>query len=179
MLNVVIDTSVLISFVLTSGDITRQLIDAWRANEFVVLTTPQIRAELRQVLASPRILERTLIPLDHLADDIDRFSRHVPGELILAGACRDPKDDKFLACAVEGEAHYLVSSDRDLLDIGRFQGICILNPGQFLVAAKLARLSSAEIRARYSRDILAEVAKTLCLEPATLAKVRDAIVVEE
>jgi putative PIN family toxin of toxin-antitoxin system len=30
-------------------------------------------------------------------------------------ACRDPKDDKFLEAAVAGEAHLLVTGDRDLL----------------------------------------------------------------
>ena len=46
----------------------------------------------------------------------------------------DPRDDGVLACAVEGEAHYLVSSDPRLLDIGRYEEVCIVNPGQFLLA---------------------------------------------
>ena len=35
---------------------------------------------------------------------------------------RDLKDDKFLATAVLGQADYVVSEDRDLLDLGECQG---------------------------------------------------------
>ena len=47
-------------------------------------------------------------------------------------ACRDPRDDKFLALAVDGRADYLVSSDRDLLDMEGFDGIPIVTPRDFL-----------------------------------------------
>jgi predicted nucleic acid-binding protein len=36
---------------------------------------------------------------------------------------RDPKDDKVLATAVAGKADYLVSEDRDLLDMERYEGL--------------------------------------------------------
>jgi uncharacterized protein len=45
---------------------------------------------------------------------------------------RDPKDDKFLATAVAGNADYLVSEDRDLLDIGTYQGIRIITAREFI-----------------------------------------------
>ena len=45
---------------------------------------------------------------------------------------RDPKDDKFLATAMAGEADYLVSEDRDLLDLGEHQGIKIVDVATFL-----------------------------------------------
>jgi uncharacterized protein len=47
-------------------------------------------------------------------------------------ACRDPKDNKFLAVAVAGGADALVSGDGDLLDLHPFLGIPILTPGAFL-----------------------------------------------
>ncbi len=39
---------------------------------------------------------------------------------------RDPKDNMFLACALEGHADYIVTGDRDLLDIVTYQGIQIV-----------------------------------------------------
>lgn len=45
---------------------------------------------------------------------------------------RDPKDDKFLATAVAGRAAYLVSEDKDLLDIGEYAGIRIITAAAFL-----------------------------------------------
>jgi putative PIN family toxin of toxin-antitoxin system len=47
-------------------------------------------------------------------------------------ACRDPKDDKFLALAVSCEAGILVSSDHDLLDLHPFRGVAIVTPADFL-----------------------------------------------
>jgi len=47
-------------------------------------------------------------------------------------ACRDPKDDKFLALVVSCGAGILVSSDHDLLDLHPFREIAIATPADFL-----------------------------------------------
>jgi putative PIN family toxin of toxin-antitoxin system len=47
-------------------------------------------------------------------------------------ACRDPKDDKFLARALSGRASVILTGDDDLLALHPFRGIDILNPRQFL-----------------------------------------------
>ena len=39
-------------------------------------------------------------------------------------ACRDPKDDKFLALAVGGGACCVVTGDQDLLALHPFRGVC-------------------------------------------------------
>lgn len=174
MLRVVIDTSTLVSFALTAGDITRQIIDAWRREEFAILTTPATRTELRRVLARPHIMARSRSSLSWLADDIERFSLHIPGALVVQ-ACRDPKDDKFLACAVEGEAAYIVSSDRDLLTIRQYEGVCILNPGEFLIVLQLTNLTTVEIALTYSHETLTLGLNTLCLDPLLAQKIQDAL----
>lgn len=47
-------------------------------------------------------------------------------------ASRDPDDDHILACALEAKADAIVSGDKDLADLGSFEGISILTPRQFL-----------------------------------------------
>jgi predicted nucleic acid-binding protein len=44
----------------------------------------------------------------------------------------DPKDDKFIDCAVAGNAHILVSGDKHLLNLGLYQQIGILPPSAFI-----------------------------------------------
>ncbi len=44
----------------------------------------------------------------------------------------DPDDNKFIECAVEGHAAYLVSRDNDLLRIGQYDGIQIVDDSEFL-----------------------------------------------
>lgn len=45
--------------------------------------------------------------------------------------CRDSKDNKFLECAVDGEADYLISNDEDLLIIKKINNIPIIKIGNF------------------------------------------------
>ena len=46
--------------------------------------------------------------------------------------CRDPDDDWVLATAVAGESDVIVTGDKDLLVLKRFQGIPIVGPRGFL-----------------------------------------------
>lgn len=54
------------------------------------------------------------------------------GELTVEVIAQDPDDNKFLACAIEGEADYIVSGDHHLLDLGSYRCIPILRPAAFL-----------------------------------------------
>ena len=45
---------------------------------------------------------------------------------------RDPDDDKFISCAVDGKCIYIVSGDNDLLSIGNYRDIEILTVVDFL-----------------------------------------------
>ena len=47
-------------------------------------------------------------------------------------ACRDPKDDKFLALALAGQAGFILTGDQDLLTLHPFRDIDILTPRQYL-----------------------------------------------
>lgn len=44
---------------------------------------------------------------------------------------RDPKDDKFINCAIDAKAIYIVSGDSDLLTIKNFAGIEIVTAREF------------------------------------------------
>jgi len=46
--------------------------------------------------------------------------------------CRDPKDDKFLSCAVDSQSKYLVSGDNDLLALKQYQSVEIVKVSDFL-----------------------------------------------
>jgi hypothetical protein len=44
----------------------------------------------------------------------------------------DPSDNKYLECAVEGKADYIISGDKHLTDLQFFRGIKIMDPAKFL-----------------------------------------------
>lgn len=175
MLRVVIDTSSLGSYVLTRGDLMRRVIAYWRANRFVLLSSPQTEAELAGGLSRPQIQRLTVVPLDPLIQGYARYTWHVPGALNLAGACRDPRDDKFLACAFEGAAHYLVTGDKYLLSMRVYRDVAIVNPGQFLLAVELHGLDVPGMMARFDHDTLRAIAQTLSLDPETATRLRAAL----
>ncbi|MFM9074733.1 MAG: putative toxin-antitoxin system toxin component, PIN family [Bacteroidota bacterium] len=45
--------------------------------------------------------------------------------------CRDPKDDFLLALSKQGKANYLITGDKDLLELKLFSQTKILTPKQF------------------------------------------------
>jgi predicted nucleic acid-binding protein len=45
--------------------------------------------------------------------------------------CRDPKDDKFLELAKFVDAQFIVTGDKDLLEIGVFEDVKIVNLAEF------------------------------------------------
>jgi predicted nucleic acid-binding protein len=65
--------------------------------------------------------------------------------IITAGALRlsvvreDPDDDRYVECAVEGRAEYVVSGDRHLLTLGSYRDFVIVSPRAFLAVLPPAR----------------------------------------
>jgi len=108
---------------------------------YLLAVSPDVRAEVQDVLTRPKIrtkfpqitneaVARTLAVLD--------AGLQITPETV-AAVSRDPKDDKFIALAVESKATYLVSEDNDLLILNPYQGIHILNALDFIrILEKLA-----------------------------------------
>ena len=46
--------------------------------------------------------------------------------------CRAPKDDKVLELALNGEAQYIISGDRDLLVLHPFRDVVVITADDFL-----------------------------------------------
>jgi predicted nucleic acid-binding protein len=54
------------------------------------------------------------------------------GRYTLQKIKEDPADDMFLACAMEAQAHVIVSRNQHLLSLKEFQGIKIIGVKEFL-----------------------------------------------
>ena len=136
MLRLVLDTNQFVSSLLVRQGLPAQVLDAWQRREFLLITSPPIIAEIRSTLNYPRI--RRKYPLTD--DDVERLvtllkqdALVVPGEIDVASAIpADPTDDMVLACAIEGQADLIVSSDHHLLNLGEYQGIPIVTAREFL-----------------------------------------------
>ena len=114
----VVDTNLAVSGIVFPGDPPRALIRAFLARAFTLISSPQVRAEYRQVLARPKFtLKYGLSPAD-VAAFLKQVDEAAPPVIPLAQlplAVRDPKDEPILAAALGGNADFLVTGDKDLL----------------------------------------------------------------
>jgi uncharacterized protein len=136
MLRIVIDTNVIVSGILSRKGAPAELLNAWRERRFLLLSSSTIVAEVRTVPQYPRIYNKY-----HLSDDdieqtialLEHDALLVAGDTNVAGSVLDdPKDEMFLACALDGQADVVVSGDHHLLDLGNFRDIPIITARQFL-----------------------------------------------
>ncbi len=131
----VIDASVLVSGQISPHGAPAQVLARWLEGRFALLYSPSIYAEYEDVLHRTWLHDRFAgvpSPVEPYLEAIRELGQLVTGHLDVAGAVRDPFDEAFLACAVLGRAHYLVTVDRDLLVLAAFADTRIVTPAQFL-----------------------------------------------
>lgn len=99
-------------------------------------TTEKILQEIRHVLlAKPHIRNRydyTTIEVDVFVAYLQEISTIIEQLPEISIIERDPKDDMIIACAVAASADYIISRDKHLLDLGRYQDIQIVTPEDFM-----------------------------------------------
>ena len=105
--------------VLLSQSLAQELSDALSHEKFSHYVTPEERGRFLEAL----IRESELVPITESVQ-----------------ACRDPKDDRVLELAVNGNASLIVTGDDDLLVLNPFRGIQIVTPATLL---KLVRQQSS------------------------------------
>ena len=70
--------------------------------------------------------------MEELLADYLGFLQVIQIPKALTAVCRDPEDNMVLECALKGRAQYIVSGDKDLLELKEFRGIRIVRAAEFL-----------------------------------------------
>ena len=127
----VIDTNVMISAALWSPSIPSTVLKI-ALRDHTVLVSDTTFAELERKLLDARFdryaaLEARWQFVDAIAMETVHIAVHTT-----VTACRDPKDNQFLALAVDGRADAIITGDQDLLALHPFQQISIMTPAKFL-----------------------------------------------
>lgn len=133
-LRVVLDTNVIISGLISPKGPPAGVLKALKAGRFILVTSQAINEEILEVMDRPSLRDKYGLA-DHMFDIA--FILWEQAEVIAkpptVKASRDPDDDKFLAAAAGGLAHYLVTGNiKDLLGLGEFRGTGIVSPERFL-----------------------------------------------
>lgn len=134
-MRIVLDTNVIISAVIGQGVPHRLMLTA-RQHHIQICTSAELLSELEGVLRRQKFSAQLgLLHLD--ADEVIRRFRMLSTLIITPPSypriARDPQDDKVLACASAAHATAVVSGDKDLLILKRYQSIPILTPKQALL----------------------------------------------
>jgi len=126
-LNIVIDSNVYISAFATHG-ICHLLLENCIVNHRIFISEFIIR-EVKE-----KLTRKIKLPVDTVNEIIDYLRCQavlaIPLEKV-AGISRDPDDDNIIALAVTVKADYVVSGDKDLLDLKDYRSIPIVSPKNF------------------------------------------------
>ena len=127
-MKILIDTNILISGLFFQG-LPKILLNEIDFEKFKVCVNEEIISEYRE-----QIYKKILNPkytlneglFEKFFERLQKFERKSDLKI-----CRDPKDDKFINCAIDAKAIYIVSGDNDLLTIKNFEGIEIVTAREF------------------------------------------------
>jgi uncharacterized protein len=135
MMRVVPDTNVLVSAILLKGRLSR-FRELWKSGTLTPFLSKETFQEFKTVLCYPKfslskdeikaIIEDEILPYFDVIDIKEKIK----------GVCRDPNDDMFLAVAVNAQAPYVVTGDKDLLALRKYKSIDIVSPQEYLALLK-------------------------------------------
>ena len=125
MMRVTVDTNILVSGTFWSGSSFR-ILELTDDRKILLVLSPEIleeyvieKVEQKELMTSQ--LSQKVIVNSIIAQPLLKFN-----------ACEDPDDNKILECAVAGGVDCIISNDKHLLKLGKFQGIPIVTSNEFL-----------------------------------------------
>lgn len=117
-LKLIVDTNLWVSFIISNK---LSLLDPFLFNEEArLLFSKELITEIQETIAKPRLKKYFKTnALEEMLSTFEPFIDLIEVESIVT-VCRDPKDNFLLALAKDGKADYLLTGDKDLLDLIKF-----------------------------------------------------------
>ena len=132
-MRIVIDTNVLASAIVFGGK-PAELMQLVLMQTISAVATQEIMAEYRLIIDSllkkyaSRKVPRSAEPVLSLIEIIPAQTQ--------VDVCRDPDDNKFISCAIDGQCYYIVSGDKDLLTLKEYNDVKIVTVAEFFELLK-------------------------------------------
>jgi hypothetical protein len=133
---VVIDTNIFISSFLGAHTPPRKIIDIWKKEKLILCISNDILEEYIEVFSRLKTVKeqaKAIIAIMHYR----RSCLFILPKISINAIENDPSDNKFLECAVESKAQYIISGDKHLLALKEFRSIEIVGAKDFLKLIKL------------------------------------------
>jgi len=130
-LKVIVDTNILVSILKGSTSLT-QIYTAFRNDKFILIVNQQLLKELAFVLSRPRLKINSL-DVRELFRVIRLRAVYVKkSSNVSIDTCRDPKDNFILELSVYADADFIVTGDKDLLDLHKCRSCAIVTAREFI-----------------------------------------------
>ena len=127
-MRIVVDTNVLISGIFFGG-FPQKILRASVERKIRACASMEILNEYQEIIREMVRRKQGNIDVSILNPLIRSMEIIEPTSKI--EICRDPDDDKFINCAKDAHAMYIVSGDKDLLVIQQFENISIVTAKEF------------------------------------------------
>lgn len=136
-MKLILDTSTLLAMLLSSmrDNTVRQLLTLVKKNSYTFIVSDQIIQELKSVINSNKYKNHPNYNPRNTAKFINYYqhnSKFINHTKVNTPKVRDQKDIIFLELALISKADYLISLDKDLLEIKKVGECRILKPADFL-----------------------------------------------
>lgn len=133
-MKIVLDANLFASGLIKPISNPGRILDLVKENQVELILSSAIIKEIKRILMYLKIRKyhhRTAKEIDTYFDDLLMFSWIVGEEEVVDVIKDDPPDNRYLACAYEAEADFIVSGDHHLLDLENYKGINIINAKTF------------------------------------------------
>jgi putative PIN family toxin of toxin-antitoxin system len=135
MIRIVMDTNLFVSVLLKPGSNPDMILHMVKDEKVLLLMSDSIIREIFRVLTYPKIRKRLTASDEELKNFVQLLGTVAiitPGTLNVPPLDADQDDTKYLVCAVEGHADFIVSGDHHLTDLVMYRGIRIVTPADFI-----------------------------------------------
>lgn len=129
MKSIILDTNIFISSLLKSKNCL-VILGALKQDKFKLILSERLIEEFLIVAKDPKF-EFSKYEIEELEELIKEKAEIVnPAEKV--SVCRDPKDNIVLECALAGKPDFIVTGDKDLLSLKKFNNIPIITLYEFV-----------------------------------------------
>lgn len=128
-MRVVIDTSIFIAS-LWEGR-SRTVVELWKKGKITLCVSEAILKEYLDIIPRFNMLKKEAEELLSLFKARKNIKMVTPSKRFKV-IKEDPADNKFLECAIEAKAEYIISADKHLRNLRKNQGVRIVSSGGFL-----------------------------------------------
>ena len=135
-MNIVFDSNIYIAAFATHG-VCHLMLESC-ITEHNVFISDFILGEIKE-----KLIKKIKLPpetVDEIISYLGEQAIVINPKNLVSDICRDPDDDNIISLGLAAKAEYIVTGDRDLLDIGQYASLHMVSPKEFSEVLKNQRI---------------------------------------